>query len=261
MKTALIILSAMILLACANPAAALGPIDASADLGLFSKYVWRGMALTNDPVLQPAVSADIMGFGAGIWGNMDLTDIHRTSDDPDGLQGKLNEIDYTLRYGISLPLLQFGAGLIHYTYPNTDAGSTTEIFASADANVLFSPSISLFYDIDEIDGGYILFAASHDVPLSPGSDLNVSASLGYGSSDYVQGYFGGLLNDKALTTLGTGPTDLQLSAALPYHPLPFVNITPSVVYSTLLGDAKDVTDAAGGDKDAFFFGVTAHLGF
>ncbi len=261
MKIVMMTIVATLLFACLSPVLAMGPVDASAQVGLFSKYIWRGIALTDDPVLQPSVSADILGFGAEIWGNMDLTDIHGTTENPDGQKNQLNEIDYTLYYGISLPLLQFKAGLIHYSFPKTDLSSTTEIFASAAANVLLSPRFSFFYDIDEIDGGYILMEAAHDVTLNPGSDLNLSASLGYGSADYVQGYFGELLATKALTTLGTGPTDLQITAALPYHPFPFITVTPAVTYSTLLGDAKDVTDAAGASKDAFFFGVTAGFSF
>ncbi len=261
MKRLLFILSALMLLTFADPAAALGPLDASARVGLFGKYVWRGMVVTDDPVLQPEASLDIMGFGACFWGNMDLTDFHRTEDDPDGLQGQLNEIDYTLRYGVSLPLLQLGAGVIHYTFPNTDADATTEVYASAAANVLFSPSIAIYYDLDQIDGGYLQLGASHSLPMSPVTDLQLSASLGYGSADYVQGYFGSWLPDKALTTLDAGPTDLQLAAELPYHPLHMVTVTPSVTYSTLLGDASDAADIGGADSDAFFLGLTASLSF
>ena len=262
MKALLIILSALMLLTFADPAAALGPVDASAGLGLFSKYVWRGQALTDDPVLQPEVSADIMGFGFDIWGNMDLTDYHTTAEDPDGLAGQMNEIDYTLRYGASFPFLQLGAGLIHYTYPNLDIDSTTELYVAAAANILFSPSVSIYYDIDEIDGGYVQIGASHSLPLSPMTNLDLAAALGYGSEDYVNGYFSGYLpQEKALTSLGSGPTDLALTASIPWHPLPVVDITPSVTYTTLLGDAKDAVDGAGADKDAFFFGVTAGISF
>ncbi len=261
MKRLLFILSALMLLTYADPAAALGPVDASARVGMFSKYVWRGMVVTDDPVLQPEASLGIMGFGADVWGNMDLTDFHRTEDDPDGLQGQLNEIDYTLRYDVSLPLLQLGAGLVHYTFPNTDADATTEIYASVAANVLFSPSVAIYYDIDEIDGGYLQLGASHALPVSPVTDLQLSTSLGYGSADYVQGYFVTGLPEGTLTDLDAGPTDLQLTAELPYHPLPMVTLTPSVTYSTLLGDADDAAEAGGTDTDAFFLGLTAGLSF
>ncbi len=261
MKTFLIILTLTAMLACAGSAFALGPVGASARVSLFSKYVWRGLVVTDDPVLQPEIAADFLGFGASIWGNMDLTDYHRTSEDPSGLKGQMNEVDYNLHYGISLPLLKLEAGLIFYDFPNTNESATTEIYLSAAAGVLFSPSVSLYYDMDEIDGGYIQLGASHDVAMSPGSNLNLAASLGYGSKDYVQGYFGPLPVDKALTTLGAGPTNFQLSAALPYHLLPMVTVTPSVTYSTLLGDASDAADLAGNDKNAFFFGVTAGLSF
>lgn len=261
MKTILVILTALLLLAFAMPAAAFGPLDASASLGLFSKYVWRGIVATDDPVLQPELSASFLGFSAGVWGNMDLTDIHGTELNPDGQQGEFNEIDYTLGYGAAFPFLDFGAGLIHYAFPNSDASATTEFYVSAAAHVLFSPSVTLYYDIDEIDGGYIELGASHSVALSPMTNLDLAATVGYGSSDYVSGYFGSPAAAKALSTLDSGPTDLSLTASIPYQPLPIVTLTPSVTYTTLMGDAKDITDAAGGDKDAFFFGVTAGVSF
>ncbi len=261
MKRLLLILSALMLLVYADPSAALGPIDASASAGLFSKYVWRGMIVTDDPVLQPDLSVSVMGFGADIWGNMDLTDYHRTSEDPDGLGGQFYEMDYSLSYGVSLPLLKLGAGLIYYDFPNTHDSATTELYISAAADVLFSPSVAMYYDVDEIDGGYLQLAAGYAVEMSPGTDLDLAASLGYGSADYVQGYFAGLVPDKALTSLDAGPTDLQLTAEIPYHLLPMVTVTPSVTYSTLLGDASDAADAGNADTDAFFLGLTAGLSF
>lgn len=262
MRTSLTILSALVLLTYADPCAAIGPIDARAELGLFSKYVWRGMTLTDDAVLQPSVAADLLGFTAGIWANMDFTDANASLDNPDGYQGKFNEVSYTLSCGLSLPVLQVEAGVVHYTYPNTPDPATTEVFASAGADVLLSPSLTVYYDLDEVDGGYLAFALGHGVPLSPAASLEFAATLGYGTGDYVAGYFPfSATPDKAQTGADAGPTDFQATASLPYRPLDIVTISPSLTYTTLLGDAQDDVEEAGGDKDAVIVGITAGLSF
>ena len=266
MKPILVILTAcLMILAVAVPVLALGPLDASAELGLFSKYVWRGMVVTDDPVLQPAAGASVAGFGASFWGNIDLTDVNGSVEDSDGFKGEFNEIDYTMTYGLSLPMVSLNAGLIRYTFPNTGLDSTTEIFASASANVLFSPSLAVYYDFDEIDAAYIAIGASHGVPMSPVANLNLAVNLGYGTEDYQNAYFGMVPDegddDGFLGVSGAGLTDLTLSARLPYNPVPMLTVTPAVVYSTLMGAPGDLVDAGGGDKNALYFGVTAGVSF
>ncbi|MGD9546774.1 MAG: TorF family putative porin [Candidatus Krumholzibacteriia bacterium] len=265
MKPILVILTACLIILATAPVLALGPLDASAELGLFSKYVWRGMVVTDDPVLQPAAGVSVAGFGASFWGNIDLTDVNGSAEDPDEFKGKFNEIDYTLTYGLSLPMVSLNAGFIHYTFPNTGFDSTTEIFASASANVLLSPSLAVYYDFDEVDAAYIAIGASHGVPMSPVANLDLAMNLGYGTKDYQNAYFGMVPvdgdDDGFLGVSGAGLTDLTLSVRLPYHPVPMLTITPAVFFSTLMGDAGDLVDAGGGDKDALYFGVTCGVGF
>ena len=161
MKTSLTILSALVLLTYADPCAALGPLDVEAEIGLYSKYVWRGMIEADEAVLQPVLSADLLGFGAEIWTNLDF-----------------------------------------------------------------------------------------------------AVALGYGTPDYVTGYFPfSATPDKAVSAVDAGPTDFLATVSLPYRPLDIVTISPSLSYATLLGDAQDVVEAAGGDKDAVIVGITAGLGF
>ena len=49
-------------------------IDAALDYN--SKYVWRGILVTDDPVLQPSITFAFKGFSLNIWANMDLTDVN-----------------------------------------------------------------------------------------------------------------------------------------------------------------------------------------
>ena len=84
------LLTASILLLLINtslPALAFGPLDIDAELPYVSQYVWRGIVANPDPVLQPSLSASILGFNVGFWGNVDLTDIY-------GKKGEFTEIDW-----------------------------------------------------------------------------------------------------------------------------------------------------------------------
>jgi len=246
MRTLILRLSAvLVLVAAAAPALALGPVDVTAELPLYSKYVWRGIVVTDDPVLQPNFSADIMGFGVGLWANMDLTDYN-------GTETEVNEVDWTLNYGLPMPLLDLNFGLIYYDFPNTEADGTAEFYVSGSAHVLLSPTLEIYYDFKEIDGTYVNASVSHGVPLNPSLNLELGASLGLGDSDYNTGYFG---------ADATGANNFRLSAGVPIHPAPMFTVTPSLAYSTLLGDAKDNVDAMDGEADAFYFGISAAFQF
>ena len=242
------LLSALILLmmiSTALPALALGPLDANADLAFMSKYVWRGIVANPDAVLQPAASASFLGFGVGFWGNMDLTDIYESS-------GEFTEINWIATYNLPLPLFDLEFGLIYYDFPTFDINATSEIYVSASMGILLSPSLAIYYDFDEADGSYINAGVSHNVALGPEIDLELGGNLGFGDSGYNEHYFG---LDSG------GITDFLFTASVPLKLIPFFTVTPSVNYSTQLGDVKDSTDAVGGDKDAFFYGIMASFSF
>ncbi len=261
MKTRMSLFLALLTLLSVAPlsALAMGPVDLEAELALHSKYVWRGIIATDEAVLQPGISGSIAGFGFGLWGNMDLTDANQTDKE-------FNEIDYSLTYGMSLPLVSFEAGLVYYDFPNLDAEATTELYLSAEASVILSPRVAVYQDIDAIKGAYWELGASHGVPLSPMADLVFDASLGLASKGYMNGYFGGIAGDldgpAGLEDFtGASMSNFSLAAGLPYHPVPLVTVTPSVAYHTLLGDAGDAVDAVGGDKDTITFGLTGAFKF
>ena len=66
-------------------------IDFEITADYFSKYIFRGQNLSDDPVFQPGLSASYKGLTAAIWGNMDLRNIN-------GNSGDFSEMDYSLDY-------------------------------------------------------------------------------------------------------------------------------------------------------------------
>ncbi len=256
-KLMMMALTGLVLVSLATPVLALGPLDVGAGLAVNGKYVWRGMVATPDPVLQPEVSVNVMGFSAGFWGNMDTNDVNDT-------EWEFNEVDWTLGYELGLPKLSFGAGFINYTFPGSDAPSTTEFYFGASASVLLSPALTVYQDIDEHKGAYWEASIGHTVALNPGTDLELGAGVGLGSKGYIEGYFGG--TPAVLPTLPDVPvdasmTDYYISAGVPFHPIPFFTVTPSVTYSALSGDVKDIVDGFDVDSDAFYWGLSATFSF
>jgi len=218
----------------------------SFDVTPASKYVWRGLILTDDSVLQPSFTISYKGLGLNIWANTDLTDVN-------GTPGEINELDYTINYSFSIDKVDASVGLIQYTFPHTDYEPTTEIFASAGLSVLLSPTVTLYYDVDQVHGLYGTVGVSHGFPLgtfkgiSPSLDL--SGSIGYGSSDYNAGYFG---------VDSSGLVDLLLTARLAIPIDEYLSVAPFVSFSQLLD--SDLKNAVS-DDNATYFGVTLSVSF
>lgn len=210
-----------------------------------SKYVWRGMEIVDEPVFQPCLTVGHGGLSASVWGNMDLTDTN-------GEQGHFTEIDLSLAYGWEWKRFNFTAGVINYQFPNPVAATTTELFGSVGLDVLLSPTLAVYNDVDETGGGvYSTLGIGHVfenvLPLGDkaGVSLDASACVGWGSSEYNDFYFG--VGRSAFT-------DALFSIGAPVAIGDHLTIRPSVNYSTLLdGRIRGSTD----NDDNFWAGISA----
>lgn len=217
-----------------------------ADISVISKYVWRGLILTDDPVLQPSLTVEYKGLGLNVWANTDLTDVN-------GTPGETNELDYTLDYTFSVKKVTLGVGVIQYTFPHTDFEPTTELYGTAALDVLLAPTVKIYWDVDEVGGVYGTVGIGHSFPLrevkgiTPSLDL--SGSLGYATSGWNEGYYG---------VKSSGLVDLLLTVGLPIPIDGHLSVTPYISYSQLIdGDLKDAVE----DDNATFFGATLSLAF
>ena len=219
-------------------------VEVTADF--FSKYVWRGQNVTDDWVFQPGASATYSGLTAGFWGSLDLTDENDES-------GEFIEYDYYLDYsGQITEMIGYSVGGIYYYFPGSEA--TTEVYAGVSFDVIASPSLTVYYDVDEVEGAYVALGVGHtfedlgDLPF----DIDLSANLGWGDSSYNDAYWS---TDDV--EVDSELNDLTLSAAFPLEVGP-VTVTPSVHYVALLGsDVSDVAD----DDSLFYAGVGLAYGF
>ena len=175
--------------------------EVTGEVALVSSYVWRGQVLNNDMVMQPQITASHAGFSVNIWGNYDF------GKNYSGNQNDFSEMDVSLAYDIPLDLndVVFSVGLINYNFPNTPsattsdgvANSTTELFGSATLLTLRDyviPSVTIYGDIDEADGTYILFNIVAPYQVSDYLSVEAGFSAGWGNTSYNDYYWGTVAN-------------------------------------------------------------------
>ena len=112
---------------------------------------------------------------------------------------------------------------------------------SAKAGVILSPSLAVYQDIDKYKGAYWAASIGHGFGLGESVNVDLTGGLGLGSKSFIGGYFGGMMSIPD-TDLGASVSDFYVRAGVPFHPIPFLSITPSVTYTSLLGDAKKALD-------------------
>jgi hypothetical protein len=222
------------LMTVCTPVFALGDFAFNLTSDFYSKYVWRGQLLNDDPVFQPGLGVTYKGVTFSAWSNMGLTDYNKDLYGYDS--GEFTEWDYTLSYsGKFNPdgKLGYTLGVIHYQFPSSFL-DTTEIFWGLTYDTFLSPSITVYHDIDEAGGAtYASFGISHTienvikVSEKTSANLVLGATLGWGSSEYNQWYWA---NDNAKSAFN----DLAFKASLPFTFANGWSVTPSISYVMLV---------------------------
>ncbi len=221
--------------------------EVGAQLDLFSSYVWRGVTLTNKPVAQPdlwvSFPAGSASITAGGWANIDIGKY----DDPDNdisESGGLSAFNFAefnpyAEVGLTAGKAAITGGIIGYIYPNdTDNGlnsdfNTWEIYATVGLDAPLAPELSIYYDIDKVNGAYLEGAVSHSVPLGSAHTLDLGAAVGFSAGqDFDEDATG---DDVDFANFeDNGFTHLDLSAGVPLTAGVF-SITP-VVHFQVNGD-------------------------
>jgi hypothetical protein len=222
--------------------------EIGAQVDLFSSYVWRGVSLTNKPVLQPDLWASFPAGNASVtvggWANIDIGKYD--GDDDISESGGLSAFNFAefnpyaeVSFGTGKATLT--GGIIGYFYPNdTDNGlnsdfNTWEVYGKVGFDVPFAPEISLYYDIDKVNGAYLEAAGSHSLPLGENHTLDLGALVGLNagqnfeedSEDFAN------FNDNGLT-------HFDVSAGVPLTAGVF-SITPVLHFQISIDEATKVT--------------------
>src|SRR5262249_55719836 len=158
-----------------------------AELDINTRYVWRGLALTHGPVIQPSVWVSKSGFTLTLWGNLSLSD--------EAEQKRLSEIIPIITYSREWKKLTIEPSVTFYfTRPLSPAVDPP----TGEASIRFSypvGPVGLFTDqnIDFISyrGAYFGDAGiSYERELSRKASLAGAITTGWGSSKFNNVYIG-----------------------------------------------------------------------
>lgn len=202
------------------------PVEAGSDIAVYSKYIWRGFKLDDDPVLQSGAYLSGYGFDLSIWGNFGI--------DSDGdIAHHSDEVDYSFGYTYALKRItqipvSVSGGYTYYDFTSANTNSQ-EFYIGASFDILLSPGVTWYHDFeDEEEGGgdgeYIVgeLSYSYPIPDRPAS-LDLSGHVGYNNELFI---------------LGDGG-DIGLGAALTISLSKNCTLSPSVNYSIPFGDLED----------------------
>ena len=215
-------------------------VTASASLDFYNKYVWRGMLLDDDCVLQPGFTISALGFEGGFWGSWDL-------QNDDGLNS--DEVDGWIGYSYEIEGVTLSVGHTWYDFPETDTYSK-ELYLGVAVDTFLSPSVTWYHDYAEeasggADGENVVLGINHSITLNEeyGLSLDLSAEAGYNKGFFISGVGGHYMLNAGITI----PLTENLAAF------------PNVGYSVPLGDLEDESD--GNYKEQTYAGVALALSF
>ena len=172
-----------------------------------SKYVFRGVAYSNKPVIQHTLCASYGDLTAIGFANYD------TQTD------RFNETDITLDFTKALNnYLTLSSGYTILTFPNTEEKETQEVYAGITLERMLNPSLLLVHDFKEGKGIYGEFSIGHDFDFGK---LGISASAALGYNDH---YF----REKS------GLSHLELGLATPISLGKNITFTPMINHSESL---------------------------
>lgn len=126
----------------------------------------------------------------------------------------------------------------------------------------FNATVEFLHDVGDTHEGFLVSAgARYFQPVTRPLTLSIGATVTYGSSDYMQTYFGVDSDNAARSGLsqfsaGSGLRDVRIPVMAIYSLSPNWHLSGGLVYSRLLGDASDspVVDDRG-SRNQLFAGV------
>ena len=201
-----------------------------------SQYIWRGIAFSKGPVLQPSMYFSCYGLTFTTWGNFVLND--------EVGQGQLNEVDFLLDYAYSRKNFFTEAVLLFYLYPNQDAPTTGE------ASVIlgfqkgpFKIFTTQYVDMIAAPGAYFgLVSGSFEKEFHPDFSFKTVLGLGWANAKFNEFYLG-----VPQTQLNLLIWDLELRWKLhdPLYLRPHMQVT-TLLPSALRESVEHPTIVSGG---------------
>ncbi len=168
-------------------------ISTTAGLDLASAYIFRGVTVNKNPVMQPTLKLQSGGLTVGAWGSQAL----------DAEENEVEqEVDGFASFDIPFEAMTLSLGYTEYMYPDTELDNDQEIMAKISFSTLLNPSLAAYHGV----GGGILDTNYYELGLKQ----EVFAQSG------VSGTRGGTLAYLDRETGEDGLAHLTLSAGASY---------------------------------------------
>ena len=178
----------------ALPSTQAAEVTVGADV--ISAYVWRGITLNADPVVQPSVNiVHPSGIVLNIWGNFDLGDDNKAYK-----ENQFSELDIALSYTVELDPIAITFGYTEYTYPGmgdfdeetripSQGSEDREVFIGASADVLpgLSLGVKAYYEYEHVKDLYAIAEIAYGMEITDALSVRVYGSIGYTGKDASEG--------------------------------------------------------------------------
>lgn len=222
-------------------------LEVQGNIDFYTKYIWRGFTMENDPVIQPGFALSCYGFSAKFWSNWD-------ADNNDNLSS--NEMDYIFDYTKQFSIYKVFLGHIYYDFVGVNKFSREGYIGFGLTEIPYfklpiSISITYFKDYGkESSGGGRGTYLALDTAYSPviykklGITLDLATRYAYNRRLFIQGRDGRDLY-------------LKLGFTIPFTSN--LTVSPSVNYCMPFKDLNDEND--GNQKRKFYAGVSVAYKF
>ena len=184
-----------------------------ASAAALSHYMWRGLRLSENGVLQPSMTVSNKGFSLNLWANYQF-DPHRWS-----------EADFTASYATEKDKYRYEVGYIHYGVLN--GPDSDEIFTGVSHTDAFHPSLQIYNDVNYGKGTYIQVGLEPSIPLGKKAAWTFKAHAGYVLKNSYMG-----TNDAGKEFSNFYSADFQTTLTLPLGK--HLTLDPMLGYSTSL---------------------------
>ena len=152
------------------------------DLNFSSEYIWRGMELNHQFVMQPSARISESGFELEAIGNLDMSSSNEN-------RGKFTRWIY--RAGLAKRSREGSAAISYIYYDNKNLGfsKTQEIAMEVEYGYPFFGGGDIYYDFDNADGFYFRSKIGFYGDIGPLRLIPI-VTMGYATGNYQDYYFG-----------------------------------------------------------------------
>lgn len=152
-------------------------LTAGAQTEVSSRYLWRGLALSDGAVLQPSAWLGWKGLSASAFGNVFLTG--------EGQQA-FAEVDLTAGYAIGLGRVTLEPSLTAYLYPEGPDTVEVGLALTVSLDVLDAVLRQAVDLADDAGGYYAEIGVARELELGRGWVLDGSAALGWSTRKFTR---------------------------------------------------------------------------